>query len=100
MEKNVPGKSNVTTEHLAASQKVSHIMSNKDICVLHNLLCVQWQLNRPIVKNLFLSFRTEIFPQIFTYAAYVSQSNNEKALFSHHHSFVSNVLLHEINLRT
>ena len=30
MEKNVPGKSNVTTEHLAASQNVSYIVSNKD----------------------------------------------------------------------
>ena len=30
MEKNVPGKSNVTTEHLAASQNVSYIVANKD----------------------------------------------------------------------
>ena len=30
MEKNVPEKSNVTTEHLVASQNVSYIVSNKD----------------------------------------------------------------------
>ena len=67
---------------------------------IHSIALTIIQLNRPIVKNLFLSFRTEIFPQIFTYAAYISQSNNVKALFSHRHSFVSNVLLHKINLRT